>query len=594
MSLLHFKQVYLRYSEQPLFDDISFRIEKKDKVAIVGRNGVGKSTLIKVIAAEISPDQGSIERNHGMIATMPQTIPTDLNHTVYDYVAQAAGGEINWQNEHIISKVLSQLQLPEQMSMATLSGGQIRRCLLACALVTEPDILLLDEPTNHLDLESIQWLESFIIKTPITCVIISHDRTLLNSVSNKIIEIDRGNIITWDGDYRSFLSYKEHQLEVEKKQNALFDKRLSEEEVWIRQGIKARRTRNEGRVRVLQKMRNEFAQRRRTQGNLSLQQHGKALSGKRVFLAEKLHIQHQEQTLVKDFSCVIERGEKIGIIGPNGCGKTSLIQCLLGNNPPNNGKIKHGTRLEIGYVDQQRQQLNPKASVMDTVSEGRSHITINGKQKHVISYLQDFLFTPQQAQATVSSLSGGESNRLLLAKTLATSTNVLVLDEPTNDLDIESIELLEEYLISYKGTLLLISHDRSFLNNVVTGIWAFENNGTVQQYIGGYDDYLRQKPDANTIKDIPSKITTSSRKTPNSPPVQKLTFAERKELKKIPEKIERLEKKISALQESLLEPSLYSQDIKQLNSLKKQLSETEQAVNELYAKWEELLSRDEA
>lgn len=591
MSLIHFKNVYLRYSEFPLFDHVSLRIAKKEKVAIIGRNGAGKSTLLKLIQGQLQPDSGSIERNHGLITMMPQDIPRDLQETPFEYLSQASATETI--ADYQVRRVLSQLRLPESTPMSELSGGQIRRCLLGFSLVQEPDILLLDEPTNHLDLESIQWLESFVLKSNLTIIIISHDRHFLESVSNKIIEVDRGNVTEWDGSYSSFLDFKEQELEVEKKQNALFDKRLSEEEIWIRQGIKARRTRNEGRVRALEKMRNQFRERRQQQGTIKLQQHDKLQSGKRVFVAENLSVSIDQQELVTDFSCIIERGEKIGIIGKNGCGKTTLLRCLLGQIPPSSGWVKQGTQLEIGYFDQQRHQLDPDSTVMDSVSAGRSHININGKDKHVISYLQDFLFTPKQAQSKVRSLSGGESNRLLLAKTLATPSNVLILDEPTNDLDIESIELLEEFLVNYSGTLMLISHDRAFLNNVVTSMWAFESMGVVSQYIGGFDDYLRQVKSATTTPNTTAIKSESSEQSLTASKI-KISFNERKELKKLPEKIEKIEAQMTTLQAALLDPDLYSPEKKEkLLHLKKELSIKEESVSELYERWEYLMSLDE-
>ena len=580
MSLIRFHKVSLTLTEFPLFDAASLSIEKRSRLAIIGRNGVGKSTLLKLISGELLPDDGTIEREPLRIAQLQQDVPRNLIGTVYDLVATGRGDrEEDWQAHAVISSTIDALHIDADAEASSLSGGQIRRCLLAKALVSEPDILLLDEPTNHLDVESIEWLERYLCGSRTTTLFITHDRAFLQNIATDILEIDRGKVIHWHGDFAGFQTHKEQQLAAEETENALFDKRLAQEEVWIRQGIKARRTRNEGRVRALKKMRNERAQRRSQTGKLNLSQQNLSKSGKQVLFAEHLSINMGDKELINDFSCVVQRSDKIGIVGPNGCGKSTLIRCLLGELAPTSGQVEQGTQLEVAYFDQHRSQLNPKATLIETVSGGSDTVTIGGKSKHVIGYLQDFLFTPGQARGFVQGLSGGESNRLLLAKLFATPANLLILDEPTNDLDLESLELLEEYLTDYPGTVLLISHDRSLLNNVVTSTWVFDNKKIIE-YVGGYDETLiKLQVKTETAKEE-KKITPG------------LSYEERKELGRLPQKIEKLEAKIANFHEIMGESRFYEQDQTKQDKTKGELDTAEKQLAVTYKRWEELLEKE--
>jgi ABC transport system ATP-binding/permease protein len=581
MSLIRFHKVSLTLTELPLFDATSFAIEKRTRLAIIGRNGVGKSTLLKLISGELAPDDGTIEREPLRIAQLQQTVPRDLVGTVYDLVATGRQREEDWQAHAVISSTIDALHIDPDAQASSLSGGQIRRCLLAKALVNEPDILLLDEPTNHLDVASIEWLERFLCGSNTTVLFITHDRSFLQNVATDILEIDRGKVIHWRGDYAGFQKHKEQQLAAEETENALFDKRLAQEEVWIRQGIKARRTRNEGRVRSLEKMRLERSQRRSKTGKLKLSQQDLSKSGKQVLFADNVSIAIGEKSLLEDFTCVLQRGDKVGIVGPNGCGKSTLIRCLLGELAPSSGRVEQGTQLEVAYFDQHRAQLNPKATLIETVSGGSDTVTVGGKSKHIIGYLQDFLFTPGQARGFVRGLSGGESNRLLLAKLFATQANLLVLDEPTNDLDLESLELLEEYLTDFPGTVLLISHDRSLLNNVVTSTWIFDHK-KITEYMGGYDETLisQQNTDETTHNSSP-KVATHT-----------LSYEERKELNRLPKKIEKLEAKIANLHEKVGETSFYEQDSTAQQKTQQELDTAEKQLATTYERWEELLEKE--
>lgn len=589
MSLIYFKNVSLRYTEHALLNEINLRIEAKDRIALIGRNGAGKSTLMKIIEGAVAADSGTIERNVGRMARMEQKVPESLEGTVADYVSQKMVEQCgeSWGDSYQVDRVISQLQLNADAPLAQLSGGQLRRCLLAAALVVEPDILLLDEPTNHLDLASIAWLESFLAKTPITFILISHDRTFLQAVCNQIIELDRGRLLQWKGDYNGFIRYREQQLAAQAKYEAEFDKRLAQEEVWIRQGIKARRTRNEGRVRALQKMRNEFAERRRQQGNLRLQHQAAEQSGRVVFEVEDLSYQFEDNTIIKSFSCLIERSAKVGIIGPNGCGKSTLIRCLLKQLEPTAGSVKHGTKISMAYFDQHRAHLDPNQIVMDVIAEGRTQIEIQGKQKHIISYCQDFLFTPQQARSKVKALSGGECNRLLLAKLFSKPANLLILDEPTNDLDIESLELLEEYLLGFSGTVLLISHDRSLLNNVVTSTFVFEGQGHIQEYVGGYDDYLQQSS-AQRVTGVAENQLKKQNEGNN-----KLSYEQQRELKKLPNKIEKIEQQIACQHDIMSQVGFYEKPQSDIDKVQAKLDSLEEKLNEHYARWETLLDQQD-
>lgn len=576
MALIQLKNIDLHYGDRVIFDRLSLQIQAKQRIALIGRNGSGKSTLLKVIQGVVSPDGGTIESQPFRLASLSQDVPRDLSGTIYDNVLAAHETSDDWQHTHTIDRIISQLNLDPEQPMAQLSGGGIRRCLLAQALVNEPDILLLDEPTNHMDVTSIEWLEQFLIQTPITLMLITHDRQFLQNVATRIIELDRGHLTSWEGDYQGFLRHKEQQLIAEERADALFDKKLAQEEVWIRQGIKARRTRNEGRVRALKKMRQERSQRREKTGQMQLTQQVANASGRLVCVADTISVTFDEKPIIQAFSCIIQRGDKIGIIGPNGCGKTTLIQCLLNQRTPDTGNVSLGTQLTIAYFDQHREQLDPNDTVMDAVSEGRSHITINGQSKHAISYLQDFLFSPEKARSKISTLSGGEHNRLLLAKLFATPANCYVLDEPTNDLDIESLELLESHLVNFDGTVIIVSHDRAFLNNVISASYVFGEHGHITEYVGGYE----------------SRATQAQVPTPQKSKKNTLSHQERKELNKLPGQIEKLEAAIQALQDTINGEGFYSQPDDITAPTLETFTQKEEQLATLYERWETLSEKE--
>ncbi|NOY63285.1 MAG: ATP-binding cassette domain-containing protein, partial [Gammaproteobacteria bacterium] len=531
MSLITLRDVSVSFGGPHLLNKANLQIEPNERVCLIGRNGEGKSTLLKVIMGEVETDEGQIESGDALrITALEQQVPHNIKGSVFDVVAQALGeqGELlkayhhllhdlsenadekllnqleriqqqlddtgAWQLEQRVEKVLSRLDLDPELEFSALSGGLKRRVLLARALLPEPDLLLLDEPTNHLDIDSIRWLEEFLCQFRGALLFITHDRTLLRRLATRIVELDRGIITSWPGDYDNYLRRKSEALEAEAKQNALFDKKLAQEEVWIRQGIKARRTRNEGRVRALKQLRVERQARRQQQGQARLRIQDHKASGKIVIEVDNASFSYGSTPCIRNFSTIIQRGDKIGIIGPNGCGKSTLIRLLLGELEAQQGSIKRGTRLEVAYFDQLRSHLDDEKTVADNVADGADKVIVNGHERHIISYLQDFLFPPQRARSPVSALSGGEKNRLLLAQLFAKPANFLVMDEPTNDLDVDTLELLEELLMEFKGTVLLVSHDRAFLNNIATSTLAFEGNGTFNDYVGGYDDWLRQRP----------------------------------------------------------------------------------------------------
>ncbi len=582
MSQLRFNKVSLQFGEHPLLTDLSFSIEKSDRVAVIGRNGAGKSTLLKLIQGVILPDAGTVETaQHLKIAYMQQHPPEASTQTLREFIDGHFDAEHEW-DTHQIERVISIVNLNPEAQLDQLSGGQMRRLSLAAALVNDPDILLLDEPTNHLDIETIEWLENFLLKQHITLVLITHDREFMQKIANRIFEIDLARLMTWDGSYNDFLKHKETMLRAEEKAQALFDKKLAQEEAWIRQGIQARRTRNEGRVRALKQMREERSQRQQRQGDVTAQQLKVDYAGKIALEVIDVSHQYADKVIIDNFSATILRGDKIGILGPNGCGKSTLIHILTQALQPTQGTVKHGTQLNIAHFDQHRMQLDLKLTAIDNIADGASHVTINGENKHVISYLQEFLFTPEKARSQVSTFSGGERNRLLLAKVLSQSPNLLILDEPTNDLDMETLDFLEEYLMNYKGTLLLVSHDRAFLDNVVTSTLAFED-GQINAYVGGYRDYVRQRKQQKTKSPKPEPT-----KKTNKP--QKLSYKDQRELDNLPQLIEKLETQIDALQTEMCQSEFFLRTEDVIKNKKDQLQQLESDLAKAYARWEELES----
>ena len=576
--MLHCQQISLHLGDKQLFDKVNISIEPGEKVAIVGRNGAGKSSLLRVISGENEPDSGSVDRAEMVVATVAQEVPEGGEGTLLEYVLSVLSEELRWDRQHKVFPLLEGLQLDADADMAHLSGGEWRRVLLARALIQEPDMLLLDEPTNHLDMPSIQWLERFLKQANMTILFITHDRALLQAVATAILTVDVHEVTVWRGTYSGYLSHQETVLAAREKANKEFDKRLAQEEVWIRQGIQARRTRNEGRVRALKAMRRDHASRKESVGQVSLAQQELKHSGKLVFDVEHLHYALGDRVLIEDFSCLISKGSKIGIVGPNGIGKSTLIRCLLGELEPASGLVKQGTKLDIAYFDQRRQTLKDTDTVLEAVAGGTDTITIGGTQKHIYSYLQDFLFTPEKARARISTLSGGERNRVLLAKHLAQPANLLVLDEPTNDLDVETLELLESYVSEYTGTVLLISHDRSFLDNVVTHSWVFRGHGVIEQHVGGFQEsWLAPLQEASTQSHEPVKKETPT-----------LSYKERKEYNRLPDRIANHEKKIKKCHETMADPSFYEQEPSKAQAIQEECRELEKACEALYERWSEL------
>ena len=627
MPLISFLGVDFSVGGPLLLDSVNLTIERNERVCIVGRNGAGKSTLLRLMSGELVPDDGVLTRE-GRIAGLAQEVPKDLSGSVFDVVSMGLGelgadlaryhhmlhdgmdidmdelGTVQarieagngWQIEQRVEQVISKLDLPEDAEFAALSGGMKRRVLLAQALVAAPDLLLLDEPTNHLDIESIAWLEEFLKSFGGSVVFVTHDREFLRNLATRIIEIDRGQVTSWPGDYDNFLRRREERLHAEAQANALFDKKLAQEEVWIRQGIKARRVRNEGRVTALKALRRERAERREQAGNVRLAAAGAEKSGRKVFDAKHVDFAFGDRVLVRDFSTVIQRGDKIGLIGPNGSGKTTLLKLLLGDLQPTAGTVQVGTNLEIAFFDQLRGSLREDWNALDNVSEGREFIEINGSRKHVMGYLQDFLFSPDRALSPITKLSGGERNRLLLAKLFARPSNLLVMDEPTNDLDVETLELLEEMLIDYPGTLILVSHDRAFLDNVVTSSLVMEGNGRVGDYVGGYTDWLRQRPIAQRIS---AAAASSPRLTPQvapkpaapaaaEPAKRKLSYKEQRELDQLPGRIEVLDGEIAALTAQIQDPAFYRQPADAVSAANARLSALQSELEQAYARWQSL------
>ena len=638
MALITLRNIHLGFGGPPLLDGLDLVIDKGERLCLLGRNGAGKSTLMKLIAGEIQADDGERVTLQGVrIARLVQEVPANLSGSVFDVVASGLGGvgelvrryhhlsvELataagdtskqleqlsrlqhqleaadGWRTEQQVEQVVSRLSLDADADFSSLSGGLKRRVLLARSLVQGPDLLLLDEPTNHLDIESIDWLEQFLLDYDGALLFVTHDRMFLRRLATRIIELDRGCLTDWPGDYDNFLRRKEEMLNAEEKANARFDKRLAQEEVWIRQGIKARRTRNEGRVRELKAMRDERARRRQQTGQVRMSLQDGERSGKLVLEATDISYAWDDKPVIKHFSTTVMRGDRIGIIGANGCGKTTLLNLLLGRLQPDQGEVRLGTRLEVAYFDQMRVALDEEKSVLDNVADGSDKVEINGVSRHVISYLQDFLFAPDRVRQPVKALSGGERNRLLLARLFTRPANVLVMDEPTNDLDMETLELLEELLLQYEGTLLLVSHDRVFLDNVVTSTLVFEAAGRIGEYVGGYGDWLRQRAKqvatggrgngpggaAQRSGQVKPKVRGGS---------QKLSYKDQRELEMLPQRIEQLEAEVERAQSALADPALYQEGGDTVQRCKTELDQAMSELEAAYGRWEILEAQREA
>ena len=625
MPLITFNNVDYGVGGPLLLDGVDLAIEPGERVALIGRNGAGKSTLLKLIAGELQPDDGDIRREEGRrVARLEQEVPPGASGDVFDVVAEGLGelghwlaefhrlshaedfdadamaavqAKIDdaggWSLDQRVAETLERLGLDGALPFSGLSGGMKRRVLLARALVSAPDLLLLDEPTNHLDIEAIDWLEAFLKSWPGALVFVTHDRRFLRALATRIIEIDRGQLTSWPGDWANYLRRQEERANAEAQENARFDKLLAQEEVWIRQGIKARRTRDEGRVRRLQAMRSERAQRRERTGNVKMELAGAESSGRKVIEARHVSFDYGDRTLLDDVSTLVMRGDRIGLIGPNGSGKTTLLKVLLGELAPTAGSVRLGTNLQVAYFDQYRATLREDWNAIENVAEGRETVEVGGRQKHVIGYLQDFLFTPERARAPITRLSGGERNRLLLAKLFAQPSNLLVMDEPTNDLDVETLELLEELLAEYPGTLLLVSHDRDFLDNVVTSTLVMEGEGKVGEYVGGYSDWLRQQP-ASAAMAAPATRKAAARApapvpaAPAAPAPRKLSYREQKELEQLPARIEALESRVAAMTAEMNEPAFYQRDPAAITAHGQELAAVQEELDGAYARWEAL------
>lgn len=630
MAYITLRDVHLAFGGPALLDGANFNLERGERVCLIGRNGEGKSTLLKLIEGSLLPDNGEVSIQNGLTVSMlAQDVPMDSGK-VADIVAEGAGEAANvlkeyheasdacvlgdmeacdrmgmlqhkldqldgWALENKVNSILSKMGLDPNADLADLSGGRKRRVLLARALLTQPDVLLLDEPTNHLDVESIEWLEKFLMdQNNLTLLFISHDRSFVDSIATRIVELDRGILRSYEGNYSRYLDLKAQQMEAEEKQNALFDKKLAEEEAWIRQGIKARRTRNEGRVRALKDLREQSKARRSQQGKVSMATQEANRSGKLVFEIENLSVSYDSKVLIKDFSAIVLRGDRIGLVGDNGVGKTTLIKAILGEIE-HGGSVKTGTQLEIAYFDQLRNALDLEKTVMANVSEGSDFVDVNGNRRHIYSYLQDFLFSPERARTPVKALSGGERNRILLAKLLLKPSNLIVMDEPTNDLDMVTLELLEEMLSEYKGTLLLISHDRAFMDNVVTSTWVFDGKGNIDEYIGGYQDYLEQRPDQKVV-DQKSDVKKAQAKAEAAaaaalapaPKKVKLSYKDQRALEQLPAEIEALETEQATLSAKLADGSWFVSDANAATQASQRLAEIDELLLEKLERWDEL------
>jgi len=587
MPLITLQAVDYGVAGPPLLDAVDLSIEPGERIALIGRNGAGKSTLLKLLAGEVQPDDGEIRRQGGTrVARLEQEVPAGLGGGhVGEVVAGGLAGQAAWR----VAEVLTRLQLEGDAAFDGLSGGMKRRVLLARALVSQPDLLLLDEPTNHLDLASIEWLEGFLKSWPGALVFVTHDRRFLRALATRIVEIDRGRVTSWPGDWANFERRRGERLNAQAQESARFDKLLVQEEAWIRQGIKARRTRDEGRVRRLEAMRVARAQRREPMGSVRMEAAQAEASGRKVIEARDVGFAWPDgAVVVRDFSTTILRGDRIGLVGPNGSGKTTLLKLLLGDLAPTTGEVRLGSQRQVAYFDQYRATLREDWNALENVAEGRESVTVNGRQKHAIGYLQDFLFTAERARAPITRLSGGERNRLLLAKLFAQPSNLLVLDEPTNDLDVEMLELLEDLLGEYAGTLLLVSHDRDFLDRVVTSTLVMEGDGRVREYVGGYTDWLRQRPEPAAAPKPPVAPTHDRRPAAPPPPRRKLTYKDQRELEQLPARIEQLEAGIAALTETMHDPAFYQQDGAAITAHNARLAATQATLDAAYARWEAL------
>ncbi|MCP3676788.1 MAG: ATP-binding cassette domain-containing protein [Deltaproteobacteria bacterium] len=629
MALINLRDISVSYGGPLVLEKINLQVEKGERLCIIGRNGEGKSTLMRVICGEVAPGEGVVSLSPGIrIAMLTQEIPHELEGSVYEVVAKGLDevgalivehhritremGEIpgeklltrlediqhqleakgGWSIQQRVETVISRLEMDGDSEFKTLSGGLKRRALLARALVVEPDLLLLDEPTNHLDIEAIQWLEESLLTFKSALLFVTHDRMLLEKLATRIVELDRGKLTSWPGDYRNYLRRLEERLNAEGEQQRLFDKKLAQEEAWVRQGIKARRTRNEGRVRALEELREVARERRERIGTAGLELQKSDQSGKIVAKVKDISFAYGDIMCVRNFSTTILRGDKVGVIGPNGSGKTTLLRLLLGELEPDRGSVRLGARLEVAYFDQLRARLDEEKSVEENVVDNGSHVTINGKERHVIGYLKDFLFSPQRARTPVKALSGGERNRLLLAKLFTRPANVLVMDEPTNDLDVETLELLEERLVAFAGTLLLVSHDRAFLNNVVTTTIVFGIDGKISEYVGGYDDMLRQHgaspPEPTTKVDRKVEEKSNNARRVQTKSAVKLTFKEERDLAALPKQIDALESEQERLHEEMGNPAFYQRGGDHIAAAKTRLECIEEELVNDYQRWEEL------
>ncbi|MDE9466777.1 ABC transporter ATP-binding protein [Xenorhabdus bovienii] len=630
MSLINLSGAWLSFSDAPLLDDTELHIEENERVCLVGRNGAGKSTLLRVLAKEQPLDDGQVIYEQDLIvARLQQDPPRDVEGTVFDFVSEGVKEQADcikafhhasrlvetdpsdknlnrlaelqevldiqglWLLDSRISDVLKQLSLPAEAKLSSLSGGWLRKAALGRALVSSPRVLFLDEPTNHLDIDTIEWLENFLKDFNGSLVFISHDRSFIRSMATRIIDLDRGKLTSWPGNYDKYLESKEEALRVEELQNAEFDKKLAQEEVWIRQGIKARRTRNEGRVRALKALRVERSDRRNVMGTAKMQVEEATRSGKIVFELENVNYQIGDKTLVKNFSAQVQRGDKIALVGPNGCGKTTLLKLMLGDLLSDSGRIHCGTKLEVAYFDQHRAALDPDRTVMDNLAEGKQEVMVNGRSRHVLGYLQDFLFHPKRAMTPVRALSGGERNRLLLARLFLKPSNLLILDEPTNDLDVETLELLEELVDGYTGTVILVSHDRQFVDNSVTECWIFEGNGEINNYVGGYYDAQQQRMQTislhqssekkNSIETKAVKPKETSKRASN-----KISYHLLRELEQLPSLLETLEEEIEQLQSQVGDSEFFNQPHAITQNVLNELANKEQKLEKAFDRWQEL------